>query len=428
MFASVRERVKNNVVVRSFLKDSVTYTLLQLINKAVPFFLLPFVLHNVSKEDYGIYALFLATELSLQPFLSLNTEGALNRHFFDKDIDYTKYFSSVLLMILFNVVTIFFFGYIFSSGISLLTGLTAKYVILVVLSSGMNILISIGLVLFRNIKKVFLYAIYLLANSISLFGLMIVLTYYYHNDYGLILSRFVVAFVFSIAALAIVFKLGYFRLVLQVKYWWKALAYSLPTMLHTISAFVFSASDKFLINKYIGASEVGVYSAFLQLASVVGVLGTAFNTAWVPWLFEHLNKREAGVDRLIVKMSYLLKLAFLVVTLVAIVILYVAVDFFFPASYVQYKYLIVMFVLGYCFQGWYFVVAPYIYFSEKTIFVSVISIFVAIFNLVFNLVFIPVWGIKGAAYSMCLSWLLLYMFNFLMANKVHKMPWVLNDR
>jgi len=76
------------------------------------------------------------------------------------------------------------------------------------------------------------------------------------------------------------------------EYWKYALIISIPLIFHNLSGIVNAQFDRILINKYIGASETGIYSFAYNVGMIITVLWTSTNQAWVPWFFEKMGKED----------------------------------------------------------------------------------------------------------------------------------------
>ena len=68
--------------IKSFLSDSSIYFLVNIINKAIPFLLLPIIIRLLNAEDFGKYSLFLTIEGLLIPIITLNLSVGLSKHYF----------------------------------------------------------------------------------------------------------------------------------------------------------------------------------------------------------------------------------------------------------------------------------------------------------------------------------------------------------
>ena len=84
-----------------------------------------------------------------------------------------------------------------------------------------------------------------------------------------------------------------------------ALAYSLPLVPHALAGWALEMSDRAILTRLIPLHDVGVYSLGYQLGAAMGLITTAFNAAWVPFLFGELKEEgEAAHPKLARLVTY----------------------------------------------------------------------------------------------------------------------------
>ena len=72
-------------------------------------------------------------------------------------------------------------------------------------------------------------------------------------------------------------------------------------------------------------------------------------------------------------------------------------------------------------------VTNYIFYSKETKLLSLVTIFTGALNVLLLYVLIPIFGLKGAAYSFCISMSIRFLVTWSIASKKVKMPWCLNE-
>src|SRR6056297_1679512 len=104
------------------------YTFSNLLNRAIPFLLLPVLTRFLSPKDFGMVAMFGVLVQILTPFIGINSHGAFTRKYYsnDPDLDLTSYvtncFYIVLLLFLFFGTTLFIFRHAVSQFTSIPSG------------------------------------------------------------------------------------------------------------------------------------------------------------------------------------------------------------------------------------------------------------------------------------------------------------------
>lgn len=96
-------------------KNSVIFISFELINKAVPFLLLPILTRYLTPEDYGIIASFIAMVSFLAVFIGLSGHGAVDANFFRlKKNKLGIYIANVLMILLLttflSLISVFVFS------------------------------------------------------------------------------------------------------------------------------------------------------------------------------------------------------------------------------------------------------------------------------------------------------------------------------
>ncbi|MEG2286246.1 MAG: oligosaccharide flippase family protein, partial [Eubacterium sp.] len=101
---------------------------------------------------------------------------------------------------------------------------------------------------------------------------------------GKILGGAIVACLFGLCLYFVIIKNG--KKIISLKYWKYCLPLSLPIILHSLSGLVLGQSDRIMIQYLSGNYEAGIYSFAYTIASILSLLWSATNNAWVPWYFE----------------------------------------------------------------------------------------------------------------------------------------------
>ena len=70
---------------KTFLKSLHIYTFTNVIETAIPIFLMPILTRLLSTFDYGIIATFNAIKTNANPVISMATPGAVGRAYYDRD-------------------------------------------------------------------------------------------------------------------------------------------------------------------------------------------------------------------------------------------------------------------------------------------------------------------------------------------------------
>lgn len=384
-------------------KNASIYTVFSIFSKAINFLLLPLYTAYLTTADYGIVGMITALVAFLSTIYILSLQGALNRFYIEykarsKVLD--ALYSTVFLTVIVN---------------------SALWTIVSFLGSKVFELLLPGVdfypYIFWGLITVWLKPIYLIYQRILQakqdgkgvakldFGqafINIALTVFFvvvlkQKAEGIIKAQAITAFIIAtVISFSFLRKLSWRFSPLLLK---KTLRYSLPLIPHSLAGVTSTMLDRFVINKYLGAGEVGVYNIAFQFGNLSNLLTTAFNQAYVPWFNEQVKSNQRG------KVVAVAKTATLIFSLFAMGIslfseeilnLIAKGNFLNGAQYVPYL------AFAYCFNGVYFIFATDLFYdiSGKGVRrLASITIFSAFINLILNFIMVPVWGIYGAAFA-----------------------------
>ena len=173
-----------------------------------------------------------------------------------------------------------------------------------------------------------------------------------------------------------------------------------------------------------GVGAAGIYLLAVQLSSALSIIFDAINKAYVPWLFENLTKNDTAIKFSIVKNTYKYFVLLSVVAVLGFIIGPWGVTFIAGDNFSKAATIIGWLLLGQVFSGMYLMVTNYIFYSKETKLLSLVTIFTGALNVLLLYMLVPMFGLKGAAYSFCASMLIRFIMTWLLANKKVKMPWL----
>lgn len=410
-------------IIKSFVSDSIIYTLLNLMNKAIPFLLLPFVIRMVSPKDFGFYSLFITVETLLIPIVSMNMPAALSSHYYNSTINLKKYLSTIVWGMMAAVLFFCIIIVMFPKGVLLESGLEFNYIIVCIFTAGAMGLINMVSNLYRLQRKPWLYGIFSISQSLLLLLIVILFCSLSPSFFMLTAGRVIYIISFAIISFVLLYRSNLLSLDFDKDWFKRIIKFSIPTVFYSISAFIFLSSDRFLIKHFCGILEVGYYSAIFQLASLISILGMSLNASWMPWLFENLKKDNYEIKVFIVKLSYFLIGIFMVIGILFCFSYPYIAKMILPTNYHPYIETAFPIILGFVFEAIYLIVSPYTFYVEKTKYNGFIGITIAIFNVLLNIYLIPKIGIMGAAYSTLFSWVSLSILFFIFSYRIYPMPW-----
>lgn len=358
----------------SFLKDSFIYLIGELLNKALPFFLLPYLTRKLGAEGFGELSYYLTILALFSIFIGLSQEGAVTRYFYfygNKAVDLI-----VRAGYLYNIAF---------SALSLVVAwfLKSEVIAYIIIIAMFNSFLSVQLALRQAQKQPIPYIIIQFLSSFSMVLLTIIMLEFVAGDkvvnrlLALLLSGL---FVFLITYLFINKKFRSKRKFSLTSY--KAaliyiFSFGIPLILHQLSFFMKGQVDRIFIYKLYTSAELGVYSAGVQIASVLTIFFMALNKAIVPYYYEKLKNGFLTVEK--IKKYSLTSLGF--IGLPALICYFLPNSWFIWFLGVQFseaQFYTVLFLIGYGLTLPYLILVNFFFFYGKNKLIATITFLTSI--------------------------------------------------
>lgn len=409
----------------SLIKNSGIYTISSLINSAIPLLLLPILTSKLTPTDYGIIAMFQLAVSIILPFIGINLDVSVQRKYYDQiNTNLSIYIGNCIIIFSISFCAVLGIFLVFNKYILLLTQLPSVLLLYIPIVAACQFITSIVLIIFQIKIKPFKYGAIQIAQSLInvLLTLFFILVLKKTWD-GRIDSQIISGILFAIISIIILVKSNLINITYVKSDIIYALKFGLPLVPHAISAMLFTAIDRFFLTKQIGLEQTGNYTVAFQLGTLISLLTTAFNNAFIPWLFENLNKNCYSSKVKIVKITYIYYVVIVLVALILLIVFPILVKTFVGDSFTTVNLYSTFIVFGFVFQGMYFMVANYIYFICKTHLLALLTISIGLIKLPITYYSIKHFGAIGAAISYFITFFLLFFATWGLSIYLYKMPW-----
>ncbi len=405
------------------LKNSAIYTIASVLNSGTSFFLMPVLTRYLSPEEYGIISMFLLVFSIFNIFSSLNIHGAINRVYFEENINFKEYVGNCFLMVFLNFVFFFTFIFLTKKFISNISHVPEFWILLAAVSSMFQAFILMNLSILQAKMRAKNYAFVQMAYSLLNIILTLILTVeFYFAWKGRLIAQFLSSCIIGIYSLVTMNNyLNNWKL--NVSYIRHALKFSLPLIPHTLGGMLMIMTDRFIISNLLGLKEVGIYTVGLQIGLIIQLIGQSFNKAYAPWLFNELNKKHEDTKVRLVKFTYTYFFAIILFATIIGLLAPLLVRFLVGKDFYTSSSIVLWIALGGAFNSMYYMVTNYIFYSYKTQFLALITFFCGLMNIWLTYLFTRYFGIVGAAFSYSLISLIFFILTFILSIKVYKMPW-----
>lgn len=406
-------------------KNSLYFTVGNILNAGIPFFLLPILTRYLTPSEYGTLAMYTIVLGICNAFTGVSVHGAIAREYFEFDRKRFSYFVyNCILILLLSSVFVGIVVFLNKNLISKYTQIPSYWLLFIVLVSALQFIQWILLALLQVTEKGLHYISVQIGSSVIQFFVIIYFVVVIDMSWeAKVIAQLVVFFMSGIYTLYYLSNNNFIKINFDWDLLKKGLTFGLPLIPHTIGMYAISFIDRVLLTNLMGLEIVGIYTVGYQLGMFMLVIQDAVNKAWVPWFYKQLSIGDKGRMERIVKYSY--GLSFLYVTL-ALIYSYL-IEIFIPILvgdlYQDSMKVIVWIALGYAFNGMYKLVTNYLMFERRTGILSIITFFTALVNIFISYYLIKENGMIGAAQGTMIAFLISFILTWMCAQKLKPMPW-----
>lgn len=389
-------------------KAALYYLICQLLIKGVTFITTPIFARLLTKSEFGDVNNFFAWQAILLPLITLDLRVTINKARYDFERDNDSYLTSILLtsniitMIMLLIVELnrILFENIFSMSIIYIR-IMLIYIIFQTAFDYQQIQYNI----FHKYKR---FVFYTVLSTVSSVLLSVVLVLFMKDRYagrvfGMVIPAVIVDLIIYINILnrSNKFQLSY------VKY---AVFMAIPLIPSALSSTILSTSDRAMITQICGSEQTALYSIAYSVSSIAGILWSALNQAWGPWLYDKFQeKRYVEIKKISKKFALLYAGLIIGIMLIAPEIVYVMGG----KVYIEAIGVMPPVILSMVFQFFYSFYFNTEYFYGETYVISIGTTIAALINFGLNYIFIPKYGYIAAAYTTLVGYAIMYVYHYL---------------
>jgi O-antigen/teichoic acid export membrane protein len=399
---------KYTLIVRRIGLSSVITPLVTLSN----IILLPILTRNLVIADYGAFALILITLNLLAPLVALGLHNSLIRFgaaATDKR-DIRELFYSMGFIVLVASVTVSVLFLLFTPQIaaSLFHNNLATALLLIpnILIACLTFFVWQYFVTFQQIKR------YTYLNLFNAYLETALVAYFVLSGYGLegaviaLLIQQVV--VLAILLYFVVADIGF--AIPTLTHAKQYLSYGLPLVPGSLSGWIVTSSDRYLIALFLGSAAVGYYSPGYTAGTTIGMISAPLATLLPAVLSKHYDENNIAEVRTIMTYSLKYYIGIALPCVFALSVLSKPILLVLTTQQIATNgYFVTPFVAaGTALLGAYAVLVTIIALKKKTAIIGTIWILSAALNFGLNLVLIPYLGLVGAALTTFLAFLLAF--------------------
>lgn len=384
--------------------------------KFISFILLPLYTYILTTEEYGTAELITTTVAILLPVLTINIQDAvlrfcLDRHSDSDDVLNVAIDIVIASTVILGILLVFLSLFNFTS----LNNLHIFFIFIIYVANAFYNVISVYL---QAVNKVVIFAIGGILNTLITCILNIVLLV----GVKLGLTGYLISYVGGtiVAIIYMVFSSKlYERKIFTVINWplgRDLIKYSAPLVFNSLAWWINTASDRYILTIFCGASITGIYSVAYKIPTILSTIQSVFYNAWSISAIKEFDKDDGDgfiskVFILYIALSISCCSLLLILNIPIAKILY-SKDFFAAWEYVPFLLYGAVFNGLALFEGCLFSAV------KKTKTISVTTIIGAAVNTGLNFGLIPIIGATGAAIATMIGYVVIFSSRLLMLKSI----------
>jgi O-antigen/teichoic acid export membrane protein len=406
-------------------KDTSVYVIGDVFTKGMGFISIIFFTHFLSQRDMGAFGYINIIIGFVTTFLMLGLDNAYARYFFEfKNVQKKKILTTTLFLFLFFfMILVLILPVIFYKELSYLFLNTFDYTLaflFALVSLPLKLLSYMSNQALRNQFKTKKFVTCNLITGILTIISSVALIIFTNLGVASIFFGMIIGD-FFILPLRLFFIKNLFIQKINFNILKKTLAYGIPFLPTSVAYWIFSSTDRVMLETMVSLESVGVYTVAFSLCAVMSLLASSIGQAWSPHAVKAYEK-----DKEKAKVFYINFLK--VIIAVALFLIFFAsmlgreiISFIFPSEYLIAFYPMLLLLIGIGFQVTTQVTAIGISLSKKTVYLVYITVIIAIINISLNYFLIPLYYEVGASFATMLSFLLLTIIYSLVSQKLFRL-------
>lgn len=397
------------------------YTIGNIIIKGVSFLTIPLYTRLMTTGDYGIYNTYVAY-VGIATFLvCLGMDPTLKNAEQDFPEHRQTYLSTVYILTLLSTAIFLVPIFVWGDTASRFLGLTKQILFLMVLNAEAAAVVNIyniKLSLSYSSKSYLKIAFFQTFSGIAL-SITLMLTLFEKERY---LGRIVGTLIPAVCVSTTILWNSVAKLKSSNRFDKGMAAYSLrlgiPLIPHLLAQVVNAQFDRIMISRLIGYAQSGIYSFTYNIAVILQIVYQSLENVWSPWFFQRMAKAEYETIKKSSR-KYATLIAFFAVSLMTISNEFIM--FFSTQAYWSGKSIALILIEGIFFLFLYTLPVGVEYYTKNTKYIALGSILTAVLNVVLNYFGIKYFGYEAAAYTTLVSYIVLFMLHWMIANRIFKL-------
>jgi len=390
-------------------RQSSAYLLGSAANRAIAIILIPMYTRYLTPDDYGVFAIVIATVGFISVIMKLGMPGAFVRFYVDVDEESPRgeVLSTSLLFTVFWALLVLFILLPLTGplGKNLLGREDLGMLFLLAFSSAMVDAVSaILLSRFRARGNARRYVLFTLARFTIGVTLNIFFVAFLGRGVRGIFEAGIISSTITLVALVPI-SLGELSRRVRLDLLRSMLRYSVPLVPASLAVITLFYTDRLFLQFFRTSSEVGLYNLGYNIGLAINlILVSPLSLAWGPLAFSAYRDRESATRLYSRALTYYAAIGSLL-CLVFSLLARSAVVFLATPSFYDSSQVVPLISISYFLSGSVIVLGTGIRLAKKTSYIAITHVSAAFLNIALNYLLVPPYGMMGAAATSMASYL-----------------------
>ena len=252
-------------------RNGFIYLFSDVLNKSMPFLLLPIMTKYLSPENYGVLSIYMVMITLYSAFIGMNINMNVSKNFFNvSKNEMAIYIGNMLIILSISFIVYFIISIVISLLYDQIFSVPSRWFLTLPIISLMMMVNNINTTILRNQGRSLMYGFFQISNTLVNTGITVLFLLIFHYGWYSqaigIISAYTVFFVISIFYM---YKQGFINPIIDKVKMKSILNISLPLIPHVLGGAVIAMSDRLFIENMVSVKEVGIYSVGYTFGMIV---------------------------------------------------------------------------------------------------------------------------------------------------------------